>query len=123
MVGNASTDRASGYTLSGSAVTVDYNEGNYFSTTNGKFTAPLAGLYNVYLNARVGSENSAQQVIIYKNSNVVQLMWEAAGNTGAVHFGVSGILKLAANDTLEAKVAVGSIQFDGNDSWGATYIG
>ena len=50
-------------------------------------------------------------------------MWESTTNTGAVHFGVSGIVKLAANDTLQVIVAVGKIQFDENDSWGATYIG
>ena len=116
-------DRVAPLTLSGSIVSVEYNEGNYFNTTNGKFTAPIAGLYNVYYNGRVGSVNSMQQVIVYKNSNIVQLMWEAPGNTGVAHFGVSGIIKLAVNDTLEAKVAVGTVQFDGNDSWGVAYIG
>ena len=121
--GSASTDRVVNTILSGSAVSVDYNEGGYFNTTNGKFTAPIAGLYHVYFNGRVGSTNSPMQVIVYKNTNISTLMWESQTNTGASHFGVSGILKLAVNDTLEAKVTVGSIQFDGNDSWGATYIG
>ena len=121
--GSASTDRGVNTILSGSAVSVDYNEGGYFNTTNGKFTAPIAGLYHVYFNGRVGSTNSPMQVIVYKNTNISTLMWESQTNTGASHFGVSGILKLAVNDTLEAKVTVGSIQFDGNDSWGATYIG
>ena len=120
--GSASTDRGVNTILSGSAVSVDYNEGGYFNTTNGKFTAPIAGLYHVYFNGRVGSTNSPMQVIVYKNTNISTLMWESQTNTGASHFGVSGILKLAVNDTLEAKVTVGSIQFDGNDSWGATYI-
>lgn len=123
VIGNASTERTTGLILSSSIVSVDYNEGSYYNTSNGKFTAPIAGLYQVFYNGRVGGTNSAMQVIIYKNTNVVQLMWETAGNTGATHFGVSGIVKLAVNDTLEAKVTVGSIQFDGNDSWGATYIG
>lgn len=123
VVGNASTERVAPLTLSGSIVTVDYNEGNYFSTTNGKFTAPIAGLYQVYYNGRVGGTNSMMQVIIYKNSNISSLMWETAGNTGGSHFGVNTILKLAINDTLEAKVMVGSIQFDANDSWGVAYIG
>jgi hypothetical protein len=51
------------------------------------------------------------------------LMWETSTNTGAVHFGVSGVVYLASNDNLRVKVTVGTIQFDGNDSWGATYIG
>jgi hypothetical protein len=125
VVGTASTDRVAQTTLSGSYASIDYNEGNYYNNSTGIFTAPLAGLYNVYYNGRCGNVNSMQQVIIYKNgaAGTVQLMWEAPGNTGVAHFGVSGVFKLAAGDTLEAKVAVGSIQFDGNDTWGAAYIG
>ena len=122
VIGTVSTERAVGLTLSGSALSVDYNEGNYFNTTNGTFTAPIAGLYHVYYNGRVGGTNSAMQVIVYKNAGVA-LMWETAGNTGATHFGVSGIVKMAVNDTLKVTVTVGSIQFDGNDNFGAAYIG
>jgi hypothetical protein len=125
VVGTASTDRVAQTTLSGSYASIDYNEGNYYNNSTGIFTAPLTGLYNVYYNGRCGNVNSMQQVIVYKNGSTgtVQLMWEAPGNTGVAHFGVSGVFKLVAGDTLEAKVAVGSIQFDGNDTWGAAYIG
>jgi hypothetical protein len=75
------------------------------------------------MNLRCGSINAQQQAILVKNNTTSSLMWEAAGNTGATHFGVSGILNLAVNDTLKVNVATGSIQFDGNDSWGAAYIG
>jgi len=125
VVGTASTDRVAQTTLSGSYASIDYNEGNHYNNSTGIFTAPLTGLYNVYFNGRCGSVNAMQQVIIYKNGAAgnAQLMWEAPGNTGVAHFGVSGVFKLVAGDTLEAKVAVGSIQFDGNDTWGAAYIG
>lgn len=123
VVGVSSADRATPLILSGSAVSVDYNEGGHFNTTNGKFTAPIAGLYQVYFNGRVGSINSSMQVIVYKNTNISSLMWETTSNVGASHFGVSGILKLAVNDTLEVKVTVGSIQFDANDNFGVSYIG
>jgi hypothetical protein len=125
IVGTASTDRVAQTTLSGSYTSIDYNEGNYYNNSTGIFTAPIAGLYQIYYNGRCGSVNAQQQVIIYKNGSTgtVQLMWEAPGNTGVAHFGVSGIAKLAVNDTLEVKIAIGSIQFDGNDSWGAAYIG
>ena len=62
-----------------------------------------------------------QQVIIYKNSSIAQMMWETNSNTG--HFGISSILYLATNDNLRATVTVGTVQFDNNDNWGATYIG
>lgn len=101
---------------------VDYNQGNDYNNTTGIFTVLKDGMYHVYLNCRVQLAGS-QQVIVYKNNTIPMLMWEAANNTGAVHFGVSGVLKLEINDTLRAKVTVGTVQFDNNDSWGATYIG
>ncbi len=123
VVGVSSTDINATTVLSGSATSVDYNQGNYYNNATGVFTAPIAGLYQVFLNARVGSDNSQMQAIVYKNSNIAQLMWEAPGLAASTHFGVSGIVKLAVNDTLNVTVTVGKIQFDGNDSWGVTYIG
>lgn len=108
-------------TISGSATTVDYNQGNNYNNTTGIFTAPIAGLYSVYYNGRTNS-GATQQVIVYKNSITSSLMWETTGSNSG-HFGVSSILSLAVNDTLRATVAVGTIQFDNNDNWGAAYIG
>ena len=120
VIGTSSNNISSPTTIAN--VTVDYNQGSNYNNSTGIFTAPKAGLYSVFLNGRVGSIDAAQQIIVYKNAGVA-LMWEAISNTGAVHFGVSGIINLAVNDTLKATVTVGSIQFDGNDSWGVAYIG
>lgn len=113
-------------TISGSATTVDYNQGNNYNNTTGLYTAPVAGLYSVYYNGRTQS-GATQQVIVYKNrvagvGGTSMLMWETTGSNSG-HFGVSSILNLAANDTLQAVVALGTIQFDSNDNWGAAFIG
>jgi hypothetical protein len=108
-------------TISGSATTVDYNQGNNYNNATGVYTAPVAGLYSVYYNGRTNS-GATQQVIIYRNSITSSLMWETTGSNSG-HFGVSSILNLAVNDTLRATVTVGTIQFDNNDNWGAAFIG
>jgi len=124
VTGSTSSDITATTTLTlTQGVGVDYNQGNYYTASSGIFIAPVSGLYNVYLNARVGSAAASKQVIVYKNNTTPMLMWETTTNTGAVHFGVSGVIYLATNDNLRATVTVGNVQFDSNNSWGATYIG
>jgi hypothetical protein len=118
--------------LSGDMTVVDYNQGNAWNNSNGTFTAPIAGLYQVNLVARcVGNSSPTAQVIVYKNNTTIspspngtaQIMVEWGANTSANHMGGSTITKLAVGDTLKAIVTVGSISFDGNDNFSVAYIG
>ena len=115
--------------LKGVAVSTAYNQGSYFDATTGKFTAPIAGIYEVLLNARVnGSFNGLAQLVVLKNGlnsagNIVAF-WETTSNTaGATHFGVSGTVMLATGDYLSANILVGNVTFDQNDNWSVTYLG
>lgn len=124
ITGSSSNNWSSGSTLSGSNVSIDYNQGSFYDNNTGIFTAPVAGLYQVFFQARVGDTNGLSQAAVYKNGNIVQAWWEIiTNNQSAQHFGVNTISNLAAGDTLQAKVVTGSIQFDSNDNWGAAYIG
>ena len=117
--------------LSGSMTIVDYNQGNAWNNSNGTFTAPIAGLYQVNLVARCSSNSgSTAQIIVYKNNTTIspnngteQVMLEWAANTTANHVGGSTISKLAVGDTLKVVVTVGTISFDVNDNFSVAYIG
>jgi hypothetical protein len=123
VTGSSSTNITAVTTLTSTQTGIDYNQGNYYTGSSGIFTSPASGLYSVYMNIRVGNNATSNQAIMYKNDTTSMLMWETSTNTGATHFGVSGVIYLATNDNLRVKVTVGTIQFDANDSWGATYIG
>lgn len=124
--GNTSTNFTSGTTLTNQVI--DYNQGSNYVNSTGIFTAPVAGLYSVWLNARAGATASLSQIGVFKNNDTsganVVCFWEITTNaTQTTHFGVSSVTKLAAGDTLRAKVVAGGVNFDNNDNWGAAYIG
>lgn len=111
--------------------TVDFNQGTYLANTNGVFTAPVTGLYQVNIVARnSGYASGISQLGVTKNGSsggtvggTCIMMVEFAASSSMNHAGASTVINLNVGDTLACKILAGQINFDGNDNWSVSYIG
>ena len=89
-----------------------YNNGNHYSTTTGKFTAPVDGVYvltfNILTNPVAGSQDD---IGIYKNNTSTVLAKVRSHGDRAAYNTVSTTIveNLSANDTVYARVINGEV--------------
>jgi hypothetical protein len=122
--GGASSTDIGPSTLTNVNFVLDYNQGDRLNTSTGIFTAPQAGIYSVFFNAKTSTSNNVlSQAAVVKNGSSVVCFWEVASTSTVGHMGVSGHVMMSVGDTLQANVVTGLIDFDANGSWGATLIG
>jgi hypothetical protein len=80
-----------------------YNIGGHYSTSTGKFTAPVAGRYQINVNLMSADtatlDNKHWQLVV--NASTVQRVYSSNGSAVHHRWNWNGILSLAANDYVE----------------------
>lgn len=117
---------SSGTAITGTMAIVEHDRGFAFNSTSGVFTAPLGGVYQVFVNAYTTSTGTTS-VMLTRNGGTtgtdIAAFWSANSNTSGTYYGVNNLIGLAAGDKIAATVTSGFIVFDNRSSWGVTFIG
>ena len=81
------------------------NNGNHYNSSNGRFTCPVAGTYEVNVHMISNYAAAYNWIAIFKNGSPVQKMhWNPDTSTGHHYTGLSCLLTCAVNDTLSGGI-------------------
>ena len=75
------------------------NGGNYVPAT-GKFTVPVAGLYEFTISAAAASTSGGPELRLDKNGAVLIPIWAIGYNLAYMTFGASAIVDLSVDDVI-----------------------
>ena len=91
--------------------------GTPYNTSNGYFTCPSSGYYQVYVQAHLQTQSSTYSTWrIYHNTTIVSNAWE--GNTGGGSLVASVIVNASGGDTLRATfVSTDTTQYTNETYW------
>lgn len=84
---------------------IDINNGNYYNTTNGRFTCPITGIYEVHMCGHAEASQPTQLRIAVNGTSVKQEYQNGAGYGTTP---VTAILNCNANDYIESIVQTGT---------------
>ena len=115
-----------------STPTIKFNVGNHgvggtSSSTSGKFTCPVAGMYLVcctWYRGNSGSPTAYMGTIVKKNGSSFYSYWyNNAANYGDASVGQTGIIQCAANDVLQQYVYGNSADSDPGTTMQIYFLG
>lgn len=80
---------------------VSRNNGNHFNNSNGLFTCPITGYYEISMCAQSAYPNGYNWIAIFHNGGVRDnIHWNPDNNQGHYNLSITHIIYAAANDTL-----------------------
>ena len=100
------------------AVTI--NQGSVYSSSNGRFTAPIAGIYEFNVTYLKDDAENTTRVDIYKNGSRYVSAGGSAFNENPVTYALTSmttLLDLSANDYITLRLAFGGIYIDTEAFW------
>jgi len=101
--------------------TIHVNTGNHYTSSNGRFTAPVAGKYWVYFSVTTGDNNN-HFVNVHKNGLGIADSIQLSYSQGLLSANWMAVVDLAANDYLQAVRRGTGYRFY-NLQWGGYLIG
>ena len=75
-----------------------YNNGSHYSTSNGRFTAPVAGRYNIHFSSIVQTQATNMTIQLRKNGSAMEQMHLSQDESGWNTYSFGGVYNLAQND-------------------------
>ena len=97
------------------------NRGSHYSTSNGKFTAPVAGVYAFFWDSIASNTNGTYRLYIYKNGSIagngdMHLRYNTTDNLYGLNASRFVLFDLAANDYIQIYFSSGAANlYSGND--------